>query len=386
MKRILERVQLQLILLAYAGCAIYGLVGTARGSIYPDLLSTFRTSNTEGALFYSLASLTGLAANLTTSRWYPRFGPILSNTLFLFLTAVGTWMIAGAWSFPAVLAGSAVLGFAMGGSGLLVNILVAASTNDQRLRRQAFAGLHASYGAASFLAPLIVNVLARMGCDWRLSFAILGIGPLAATILSARSRASGTSREWREAFVDHKPWRRALWYASVCTLYVVVETLLQTRLVQYGRDALGYTSEMSNLLLSGFFLTFFVGRLVFALVPLKHSNFAILTASGVASLALYLAGLCVNPWGFAFAGLGCSVFYPCMMALLADELGPATAFAMSWCQTLQSIGCIVMHIAVGALTDKFGLPPAMLFGVVSLIAMLALFWAGSPREKGHQSI
>jgi len=385
-KRIFERVQLPLVLLAYAGCAIYGLVGTARGSIYPDLLTAFRTSNTEGSIFYSLASATGLIANLTTSRWYPRLGPVRSNTLFMVLTALGTWLIAGAWSFATVLVGSAILGFAMGGSGLLVNVLVAASTAETSLRRRLFAGLHACYGVASFLAPLIVNALASAGCDWRWAFALLGVAPLGAVLVSLRTQVSGSASEWREAFVDSKPWRRTLWYASVCTLYVAVETLLQTRLVQYGRDVLGQSSESANFLLSGFFLAFFVGRFIFTAIPLKHSSTAILTTSGVVSLGFYLVGLMGHPWAFVLTGLGCSVFYPCMMALLTDELGRSTAFAMSWCQTLQSIGCIVMHIAVGALTDLFGLPRAMLFGPVCLIMMIALFLAGSPRENGPQSI
>jgi FHS family glucose/mannose:H+ symporter-like MFS transporter len=384
-KRALERVQLPLIFLSYAGCALYGLVGTARGSIYPDVLSTFHVSNTEGALFYSLANLTGLAANLSTAKWYGRMGPIHAMTLFLFLTAVGTWLIAGAFSFALLLVGSAIFGFAMGGSGLLVNILAAASTDDSRLRRQVLAGLHACYGVASFLAPLIVTLLTRAGLNWSASFAILGLAPLAGAWLSAKTPSLGTSSEWKSSFVDHKPYRRAIWYASICTLYVVVESLLQTRLVQYGRDALGFSAEASNFLLSGFFFSFFLGRLAFALVPLKQSSALILLVSGSSMIALYFLGLYVNPWAFAFAGLGCSVFYPCFMALLADELGPATPFVMTWCQTWQSVGCIVMHVLVGALTDKFGLPIAFLFGPVCLIAMMGLL-VGGIRETSPPSM
>jgi fucose permease len=370
-----------LIFLSYAGCALYGLVGTSRGSIYPDILNTFQVSNTEGALFYSLANLTGLAANLSTAKWYARLGPIHSMTFFLFLTAVGTWLIAGAWSFAILLAGSALLGFAMGGSGLLVNILAANATDDSRLRRQVLAGLHACYGVASFLAPLLVTWLTRLGFNWSLSFAILGVAPLFGTWLSAKTPGRGTSSDWKSSFVDHKPYRRAIWYAGVCTLYVAVETLLQTRLVQYGRDALGFSVETSNGLLSGFFLTFFLGRLAFTLIPLKHSNAVILFASGVGALVLFMAGLYANPWGLALSGLGCSVFYPCMMALLTEELGPATPFAMTWCQTAQSIGCMLMHVAVGGLTDRFGLPRALLFGPACLLVMIGLLWAGFPREK-----
>jgi fucose permease len=273
----------------------------------------------------------------------------------------------------------------MGGSGLLVNILAAASTDDSRLRRQVLAGLHSCFGLASFLAPLLISALARAGCSWSLSFAILGIAPVAATWLSVKTPKRGTSDEWKSSFHDHKPYRRTIWYAGVCTLYVAVETLLQTRLVQYGRESLGFSPEQANLLLSGFFLTFFLGRLTFAIVPFRQSSVTFLYLSGAVSLALYMVGLYVNPWALALAGLGCSVFYPSIMALLAEDLGPATPFAMTWAQTAQSIGCMLMHVAVGGLSDKFGLRPALLFGPACLALMLILISLASPRENARNT-
>jgi FHS family glucose/mannose:H+ symporter-like MFS transporter len=379
MKTILAKIQLPLVILSYVGCLIYGFIGTARGTIYPDLLTTFHITNTEGSLFYSLASATGLIANLTTYRWYPRFGPIQGTTIFLLLTALGTWMVSVGPTFEITLVGAAVLGFAMAGSGLLTNVVGAQSTEDVKLRRQVLAGLHACYGAASMLAPLIVTGLTKAGCDWRLSFAILGLTPLAAAIYSARTKDHSPKTVWKDAFVEHKPWRRTMWYASVCTFYVAVETLLQTRLVQYGRDALGFDAALANTLLSAFFFTFFLGRLAFTLIPLKHSNMAILMTSSIASLVFFFVGLYVNPWGFALAGAGCSVFYPCIMSLLAEELGPATAFAMSWCQTLQSVGVMLMHVGVGYLTDKFGLPSAMVVGSFCFGIVIVLLMIGRPR-------
>lgn len=372
MRRALKSVQLPLVILSYLGCAVYGLIGTAKGAIYPDLLSTFRLSDSEGSLFYSIASATGLAANLLTYKWYPKFGPIRSTTIFLFLTALGTWMVALGPTFFVTLAGAGLLGFAMGGTGLLFNLQAAHSTQDASIRRQVLAGLHAAYGLASMLAPLVVNALASAGLDWRMIFVVLGMTPLAVMILSARTPASGTSNEWKEAFVEHKPWRRVFWYATICTLYVGTETLLQTRLVQYGRDALGFNLNQANYLLSGFFLTFFIGRLAFTLIPVRHSNFTILMVSSILSLGFYFGGLYIHPLGFVCVGLACSVFYPCLMAFLADELRGATAFAMTWCQTAQSAGLIFIHVGFGWISDHFGLSKAMLAGPVCLSIVIAL--------------
>jgi FHS family glucose/mannose:H+ symporter-like MFS transporter len=380
-KKAFDSIQLPLVILSYLGCAVYGLIATAKGSIYPDLLSTFHVSNTEGSLFYSLASATGLAANLLTYKWYPKFGPIRATTIFLFLTAVGTWLVAAGPVFSLTIAGAGLLGFAMGGTGLLFNVLAAHSTQNMRLRRQVLSGLHASYGIASMLAPLVVTALASCGLDWRMIFVVLGFAPLAVTILSWKTRETGSSNEWKDSFSESKPWRRTIWYASVCTLYVAAETILQTRLVQYGRDSLGFDVSQANYLLSGFFLTFFLGRFVFTLIPFRHSNFAILMTSSLLSLAFYLGGLYINPWGLAFAGLGCSVFYPCLMAYLTDELKAATAFTMSWCQTAQSAGMVLMHVGVGWMSDKFGLPTAMLVGPFCLAAVAALLMVEKRRSS-----
>ncbi len=380
-KNVLKSLQLPLVILSYLGCAVYGLIGTAIGSIYPDLLSTFHVGHTEGSLVYSLASATGLAANLLTYKWYPKFGPIRATTIFLFLTAVGTWLVAASPVFAMTLTGAGILGFAMGGTGLLFNILAAHSTHDMHLRRRVLAGVHASYGIASMLSPLVVTVLSRAGLDWRMIFAVLGFAPLAVMILSWRTPESGSSTDWKGSFHDSKPWRRTIWYAGVSTIYVAAETLLQTRLVLYGRDSLKLDISQANYLLSGFFLTFFIGRLIFALIPSRHSNFAILLTSSILSLTFFLFGLYVHPWGLALTGLGCSVFYPCLMATLSDELRGATAFAMSWCQTAQSAGMILVHLGVGWMSDKFSLPTAMLFGPACFIAVALLLVGGRQRKQ-----
>lgn len=377
-----KNLNIALILISYICCFVYGVNGTARGIIYPDLLKEFHLSNTEGSLFFSLASVFGLANNLLTFKWYPRLGPLKAMSLFSAMFAISIFIIAFAPNFMITLIGSSILGFSMGGTGLLCNTLAVESTSDLSLRRQILSGLHAFYGIGSCLSPLIVNVLVQFGFDWRMTFAIMGIVPVLATLQAIQTKSESLSHEWKSAFVDHKPWRRTLWYASFCTLYVATETLLSTRLVLYGRSVLNYEIEPAGFLLSSFFLTFTFGRVSFALIRLKHSNFAILMSSAILSVIAFLIGLYVHPIGFALCGLGCSVFYPCAMSLLSGELGQATAFTMSWCQTAQSLGAILMHSSVGYLADRVGLQNAMLVGPVLLVIMIGVLIWGFPKPDG----
>ncbi len=375
-KETLAKLKLRLILLSYLGCFTYGLVSSGRGSIYPDLLKAFRLNDTGGAIFFSLASATGLIANLMTSKWYPRLGPIKATSIFLALLAAGTFLVSASPRYEIVLIGAGLIGFALGGSGLLFNVMAAHSTRDSVLRRQVLAGLHAAFGIASMIAPLLVNALAKSGFDWRMTFAGLGLAPLAVMVLSLKTDDSGTTTEWKSAFVEHKPWRRTLWFAAICTLYVAVETLISTRLTLYAERDLGFTMSHANVLLSAFFLTFTLGRIAFTVIRTTRSNAQILFVSGFSGLGFFLLGLSLHPIGFVLCGLGFSVFYPCMMAYLADDLGPATEFAMSWCQILQGAGAVVMHVLVGWLSDQFGLHRALLFGPLCLVVMLVLLVSG----------
>ncbi len=377
-KETLKKLNLPLITLSFVACFVNGLVGNGRGSIFPDLLNTFHLTNTQGALFFSLASATGLAANFLTYKWYPYLGPIRATTLFLGLFALGTIVVSVGNNFEVALFGAAIIGFALAATGFLVNVLAAESTSDTKSRRQVLAGLHSAFALASMLAPLIINALASGGLGWRAIFFVLGLTPVAAMILALKTKQTGEAHVWKTAFVKEKPWARTIWYATVCSLYVAVETLISTRLALYARVDLGFEMERANFLLSTFFLMFFVGRIIFAVVRSSHSNRAILLASGTSSLLFFIVGLFVNPWGLALCGLGCSVFYPCIMALLSEELGGATAFAMSWCQTAQSASAVVMHALVGWLSDKFGLQQALLFGPICLGAMLLLLISGFP--------
>ena len=375
-----NKVNLALISLSYIGCFMYGFVATGRGIIFPDLLQTFHLSDTEGSLFFSLASATGLAANLLTYKWYPRLGPIKAMTLFSAMFAFGVFLVSFAHAFEVTLIGAAVLGFSMSGSSLLVNLLASQATTDSTLRRQVISGLHAAFGIASMLAPLFVNALVQFGLDWRMIFAVLGLAPVLITFQSMSTSEIGTNHEWKTAFTEHKPWRRALWYATICAIYVSIETMIGTRLVLYARRDLGFDVETANVLLSVFFLGFFLGRIQLTFFKFKHSNMAILYLSATVSFILFFIGLYVNPWALAACGLGFSVFYPCLMALLTDELGEATPFAMTWCQAAQSGAAIVMHLAVGVLSDRFGLGKTLLIGPLFFAIVIALLLLGRPNE------
>jgi fucose permease len=177
-----------------------------------------------------------------------------------------------------------------------------------------------------------------------------------------------------------RPKGAAAYFAVILTFYVIAEIALSTRMVLFARREAGLSSEDANLLLSGFFLLLFLGRMVFAMAHVKIPTVTVLVVSALLSLFCFSLGLIYHPLWLAGCGLAMSVFYPTSIALLGDELREHAAFATSWCVTLQSFGLMMMHYLLGALSDLWSLGQALWIGPLCLVFVLAML-VNLPRAR-----
>jgi MFS transporter, FHS family, glucose/mannose:H+ symporter len=368
------------ILLCYMSLFAFGLTDNTRGPVFPDLLREFSLSDSAGSLFFLVASGAALINNVFAFRLLERKGSYWVLQVYSALKAAGILLMALGPSYPLIIAGAAIFGMGMGGLGIAQNILVA-QASPSALRRRILSGLHCMYGVASLLAPLYVTLLYRGGWGWRPVLAWLALGPAVTLVLSLKRRqamdaaAPGAGEEslsiaQQSSATGPRPWGVAVYFASMLSLYVIAEICLGTRLVLLVRRDWGYDVEWANYLLSGFFLMMFAGRLLLALVPLKHSNSTILAVSLVLSAATFVLGLVHDPLWFVTTGLAMSVFYPVAIALIADETGSSAGFITSWCITLQALGLMIMHFLLGSMSDLFGLGRALWIGPVCLLMSL----------------
>ena len=368
------------IALSFATLFAYGLVDNSRGPIFPELLKEFSLSDAEGALFFSVASLTALLSNASGAWWLIKWGTRTSLRAYCLLWSLGLFMIAEAKGFELILIGAGVFGFSLGGIGLLVNVMTSHSAPIQ-IRRQLMSGLHCMYGLSSLLAPLLVTAFYSAGLLWRQVFQVLAALPILILIATwSRRLPRDTQHSDHKTVNGPRPWRQALWFAGALCPYVLAEIMVSTRLVLWARRDLGYSAADANDLLSVFFLMLFTGRLFFAIVkvPLSHSRLQ-WVAIGL-TFALFVLGLTGLPLALAATGLTMSCYYPVGMTRLGDEMGASAGFGMALVLTVQSLTLFVMHAALGQLSDHVGLTKALWAGPSCLaLAMVFLLFGKSAR-------
>ncbi|HVK61593.1 MAG TPA: MFS transporter [Bdellovibrionales bacterium] len=388
MRRFRMRINWFLILLAYAGLFVYGLVDNARGPVFPDILSTFALSDALGSVFFFLSSLAATLVNATAFWWLKRWHSRKTYSLFIACQVLGMGLIAVSPTYPIMLLGVVLFGFSMGGMGLLVNVF-AAEAAEGETRRRVLSGLHGMYGIASLISPVAVTVIYSMGGDWRSALGILAIAPALVFILSF---VSAKTPDPEGVVVDAKMAKQVsfvqVWpFVIMVASYVVAEVLLGSRMVLFTRRELGYSVEYSNFLLSGFFMALFIGRMSFAVFTFRFPTRALLLFSAISGLAFFVVGLLVNPIALIGCGLTFSFFYPCAMAEISEKLGPSRApVVMSWVQTFQSIGILSMHFLVGVLSDKIGLAKAFWLGPLALVVVIiCLIWKFSLGEQANST-
>jgi fucose permease len=156
----------------------------------------------------------------------------------------------------------------------------------------------------------------------------------------------------------------------ILAFYVISEVAISSRLALYARREVGLDVTQANLLLSGFFLLLFIGRLGSAIVHFPLSNLALLRLSAVTSLVAFSLGLLHHPGWLALCGLTMSVFYPCMMAYLAERMGDRIGYATAWSVTIQLLGLMLMHFALGRIADVASLGAALWIGPICLAFVL----------------
>lgn len=382
------RIDWFLLALAYSSMLVFGLLDNVRGPLFPDVLKDFALSDSRGSLFFFVTSAAALVNSVLSFSWMRWLAPVSAMRWFTLVQGSSLLVIGLSSTFESVLVGCALLGFSNGGLGIAVNVLTVRAASEGK-RRQALAGVHGMYGISSLLAPVVAVLLARADFAWREIFLALALGPAAIAIQAFWPRrakspaavASASPRDDRAPGAKRRSWEPALLFAGILATYVTAEVLVGTRLVLFARREAGYGEEGASLLLSLFFLLLFVGRLLFALVHFPARNPVILATSSLVSAGTFALGIVVSPVWLAVSGLTMSMFYPCAISYLNDELGERAGFALSASLTVQSLCLTSMHLLVGGLSDRFGLGKALWIGPACLILTVVFLFAFDRRSR-----
>ena len=260
-----------------------------------------------------------------------------------------------------------------------MNILVSLAVNEQ-LKQRAFAGLHATYGIASFLAPALIYLSTLVHFSWYEYFISLSIVPFltAFIFLFQLPSTSNTSEDEHNMTPPLNFWQR-LPYAIIFGSYVASEIIISSRLVLYLQRVHSFSEQHSGQALSIFFALLTLGRLLFATIKIERLNASqLLTLSLLSSIVIFILGKTISPWIFALSGLSMSFFFPVGINWLTTLFKQQANFMIATVMTSIGVALIISHYIFGLLATTYSLPTAfLLVPLCSLLSLLALLYQKS---------
>jgi MFS family permease len=360
------------IFLAYLSLFVFGLSDNIRGPLFPDILREFGVNDSVGSLMFALSSASSFAASQFARhflRLFERRSVLQASALLLLVSLLG---MAFARNFAAFLLFSLCFGFSMGIVGLIPNILVPLGSSPER-KQQLLSGLHAMYGIASLLAPLLAAGAAAFGGNWRWVFALAAIAPLGLLLYSFhRSHASLHKKAAVPEVAATGGFKPQLFLATMVSFSVAAEILVSSRLALFMRRVWASDLEQSSLYVTYFFVCMLAGRLLFTFVPFRRSVKQLLSLSLVVTAAFFFLGIYGHPVFLAATGLGLAPFYPLAISWISSEFPHDMDAAVSYMIATDSTMLVFMHLLAGRLTDDLGIRETMFMGPVFLLGALLM--------------
>ena len=166
------------IVLAYLSLFALGMSDNIRGPLFPEILKNFAVSDTQGSIYYAISSFCGFLGSFLVRLLLRKWSRVRTLQFAIFLMSVGLIGMGSARDFAWLLVFSGVFGASLGIIGVVQNTLVSVGSSPAK-RQQMLSGLHANYGIASFLAPLVVASVSAWLGSWRFVFWVVALVPIA---------------------------------------------------------------------------------------------------------------------------------------------------------------------------------------------------------------
>ena len=137
-----------------------------------------------------------------------------------------------------------------------------------------------------------------------------------------------------------------------------------------------------------FFMLLTFGRIIFAFIKTKKTNFIILISSIVLSLILFaVAKITSKPIFLSIIGLSMSIYFPCAMDYIAENFKGKLKTHLPMIMNIVTIKLIFMHYLAGRIEESFGAQSTLYLSVFFLImASLTLVYHRSEKNKKCQGL
>jgi len=374
------------LIIAYFSLIVYGFTDNVRGPLFESILKEFQVNDTLGSLFFSLSSVSGILLTFVAFKLMQSYNRWTILTFSAFVLFITLNLMALTSHFYFFLSLSMLYGISAGMLSLLPNIFVNLSS-PQHLKQQTMSGLHAMYGLASLVAPLVVNLFFSWNFDFRKSFMLVSLLPLSLFLfgLYRFSKRLDIQKSYplqnnqtslQSLFSDIRP----IWAALILSFYVSAEVLISSRLSLHLSRTHHFTPEQGARYLTSFFMTLLLSRIFFAFYKPPFSLKNQLATSGVLSVFIFLMALYIHPLFFILLGISMGPFYPHTISFIEKEFTTEINKAISLVAGMSSLSLACMHFIVGFLTDHFSVSAALLMGPIFMILALIMLLTFNERR------
>lgn len=280
-------------------------------------------------------------------------------------------------ALAAIMLGTAAFGFGFGFGGGPLNAYAVLLYPERSIA--AITALHMCAGGGLTIGPALFGLLADSD-HWL-------VGPIGLLVVTAVLLAISMVARFPDVpAADHHPDRGLasparsgfFWLcALVAMIYSVAEGTFSNWAIIYLHDERGLAGPQAALALTCFWAALTAGRLIASLLAARIPMTSFLIGLPLVMAAAFvllptITGPTAAYAGFALAGIGCSAFFPMLVAFTAERFPAAVSWIASMLTAAMMVGVGIGSYAVGAL--KGGRPIAALYevSVTYPLAVIAL--------------
>jgi len=381
-----QRTLLVVLATTYGGLMLLGLVDNLRGPLFPSIIKHYQISSKTGSLIFAPSSLAALIINLFSPWWLRKIGAGHAMKLAILLMSLSGVIFAigpiNGWPFSMMITAGVLFGIGNGFCSISINVLLGMWSPIEK-RRQFFGGLHAMYGLASLIAPLLPTLLTFWSRAFFIPITLAILLILPASLIPA-SRTEKSAEERNDPKMKLTFMEGIVFPALPLALYVAAEILVSTRLQQYLEQFSKLTYSSAAPYTFFFFVFLTIGRVSLIFLPSKLPSTTVLFSSLFISIVCCVMGFW-SPQFFALSGLGMALFFPTFMDAITNRYGKNAGFYLAKCFTMMGVFISALHYVTGQLTDIYGIHMAMIPAPIFLIiSLLLLFFQKKKLEPTPQ--
>lgn len=366
---------------------VTGMVVLIPGAILPYILKEFNLGYDQGGMLLALKAMGNLGASILGGIISDGIGrkKVLAFGAMCFIVSFGSIAVISSPILLFVLFFIAGMGWGIMNS--IVNVMVSDAVDG---KSSVMNLLHMFFAVGAFIAPLIVGSLVKFDLSWR--YAVIILAMLSAILFFVFVFMPLQSKYKGKKTVEspQNPFRNMRYYifAGLLFMYVGTESSINGWLTTYLSDVVVLSAVSPQDVLSIFWVTTIIGRLISAYLSNLFSKEALLltySLGGAIFYVLFLLGsgeffivLCVLMMGLFFAGI-----YPTTVAnasFLIKGSGTAAGIMMS----LGGFGGAVVPYLNGLIAEHKGLYAGMrviIFFALVLVVIAFMNLLGGKRQK-----